>query len=214
MPRAVLFDLDGTLVDSLGDIAGALNHVLEEAGLPPHPLPAYKTLVGEGARELVRRALPPGREAMLDDLLARYRARYGEHLLATTRPYDGIEALLAELERRAIPKAVVTNKPHAPASAIVEALLGRYAWSAIEGQQEGRPHKPDPAVALAIARTLGVPPSECLFVGDSDVDMKTATRAGMVAVGVAWGLRDRGELIASGAAAVIDHPRDLLRLLV
>lgn len=151
-PRAVLFDMDGTLIDSLSDIAASLNHVLTEAGLEPHPLEAYKTLVGEGAAELVRRAVPKELASMHAELLARYKARYRTHLIVESRPYDGIEELLAELEARGVPKAVVTNKPHAAAVEIVERLLGRFAWASVHGQRDGVPHKPHPAMALAAAR--------------------------------------------------------------
>jgi phosphoglycolate phosphatase len=127
---AVLFDMDGTLVDSLSDIAGSLNHVLLEAGLPTHPLAAYRRLVGDGASELVRRAIPSGRGDLHEALLARYKARYRSHLIVETRPFAGVEAVLEALEARGVPKAVVTNKPHEPAVEIVERLLGRFAWSA------------------------------------------------------------------------------------
>ena len=212
--RAVLFDMDGTLVDSLGDIAASLNHVLAEAGLPTHALAEYRFLVGDGASELVRRALPRDRQHLHAELLAAYKARYRTHLIVDTRPFDGIEDTLAELERHGVPKAVITNKPHAPAVEIVERLLGGFTWAAIEGQRDGIPHKPDPTGALAIARTLGVDPARCVFVGDTDTDMKTAVNAGMLPIGCAWGLRSREELIANGARHVIDHPRDLVALVL
>jgi len=212
--RAVLFDMDGTLVDSLVDIASSLNHVLAEAGLPIHPLAAYRTLVGDGASELVRRALPPDRAHLHAELLDRYKARYRTHLIVETRPFDGIEDALALLERHDVPKAVITNKPHAPALEIVERLLGRYQWAAIEGQKDGIPHKPDPTAALSIARTIGIEPSRCVFVGDTDTDMKTAVNAGMIPIGCAWGLRSREELVANGARVVIEHPRELVPLVL
>lgn len=211
---AVLFDMDGTLIDSLGDIAASLDHVLAEAGLPTHPLAAYRTMVGDGASELVRRALPHDRLHLHDELLARYKARYRTHLIVETRPFDGIEGALAELERHDVPKAVLTNKPHAPAVEIVERLLGRYRWAAIEGQKDGVPHKPDPTMALGIARAIGVDPERCFFVGDTDTDMKTACNAGMIAIGCAWGLRGREELLANGARVVIEHPRELLPIVL
>lgn len=212
--NAVLFDLDGTLIDSLADIAGSLNHVLAERGLPTHSLERCRAMVGDGAAELVRRALPAElREALLPQVLAEYTARYRTHLVVESRPYHGIEALLDRLEARGVPKAVVTNKPHGPAVAIVERLLGRFRWGAIEGQRDGVPRKPDPAMAWSAARALGVPAQDCLFVGDSAIDVQTARRAGMIAVGVLWGFRDRAELEAHGAQYVIEHPRELVAIL-
>ena len=219
--KAVLFDLDGTLVDSLADIGGAMNYVLGEFGRAPLPLEAYRALVGYGAGELVRGALSFHREASAGDdgdgfraqVLERYRARYAAHLVVHSAPYAGIVALLEGLEARGIPKAVVTNKPHALSVMMVDALFGRFTWAAVVGQEAGRPHKPDPAGALEVARALEVPPGACAFVGDSDTDMKTAVRAGMIGVGCAWGFRDRAELEAHGATHVLEHPLDLLRLL-
>ncbi len=211
--RGCIFDLDGTLIDSLGDIAGALNHVLAERGMPVHAPDAYRAMIGEGAAELVRRALPPGRDGELEEVLAAYRARYRAHPIVETTVYDGIAEVLVSLEARGIPKAVVTNKPHAGAIQIVEALLGRYRWSAIIGERADVPRKPAPDMALAAADALGCAPGACWFGGDSAIDMKTAHDAGMVAIGCAWGFRGRDELEANGAVHVAESPCDLLRLL-
>jgi phosphoglycolate phosphatase len=212
--RAIVFDLDGTLIDSLSDIAGSLNCVLTEMGLPAHPIEAYRTMVGDGAAELVRRALPAEcREALHADVLARYKARYRTHLVVESRPYPGIEALLDALEERSIPKAVLTNKPHAAAVEIVERLLGRFRWADVLGQRDGVPPKPHPAGALAAARALGVAPEACWFLGDTGTDMRTAHNAGMIAVGCLWGFRGREELEANGARYVVGAPGDLLALI-
>src|SRR5262245_28997092 len=212
--RAVLFDLDGTLIDSLSDIGGSLNHVLAEMGLPTHPIEGYKEMVGEGASELVRRALPADRrDALHAEVLARYRARYRTHLVVESRPYEGIEDVLAALEARGVAKAVITNKPHDPAVAIVERLLGRFRWDAIVGQRDGVPHKPDPTGALEIAAKLGALPRDCALVGDSRIDVETACSAGMLPIGCLWGFRDREELVRAGAVHVVAKPRELLALL-
>jgi phosphoglycolate phosphatase len=212
--RAVIFDLDGTLIDSLSDIGGSLNHVLAEMGLPVHPIEAYEEMVGEGAAELVRKALPSEKRAALHaEVLERYRARYRTHLVVDSRPYEGIEDLLAELERRGMPKAVLTNKPHAPAIAIVQQLLGRFRWDAILGQRDGVPHKPDPTGAHEIAERLGVARRDCALVGDSRIDVETARHAGMLPIGCLWGFRDREELVRAGAVHVVAHPREILGLL-
>jgi phosphoglycolate phosphatase len=212
--KAVIFDLDGTLVDSLADIAGSLNHALAELGQPTRTLEEVRTLVGYGAAELVKGALPPARrEDLYEETLARYRARYRSHLVVHTRPFEGIDEVLEALEARAIPKAVLTNKPHGPSVELVGRLLGRFRFDVVLGQQEGVPHKPDPTGALSIARTLGVSPSECVLVGDGDTDVTTARRAGMVAVGCLWGLRTREELLEAGAQELVAHPRELLGVL-
>lgn len=212
---AVLFDLDGTLIDSLADIGDALAHVLTEEGLPVPTPEELRRLVGYGAAELVRGALPEARrDALEQGVLARYRARYRANLVVRTRPYDGIEALLDALETRGVPKAIVTNKPHDATIEIVDRLLGRFRWDAVLGQQTGVPHKPDPGGALGIARALAIDPAACFFVGDSDTDMRTAVRAGMIAVGCLWGFREREELERCGARHVIAHPSELLALVI
>lgn len=211
---AVIFDLDGTLIDSLADITAALNHALAEAGEPTHSVAEVRELVGYGAAELVRRALrPERRDEAFEAVLAGYRARYHDQLVGDTRPYEGIEPLLEEIEARGIPKAILTNKPHAPTLAITQKLLGRFRWDVVLGQRDGVPHKPDPAGALEIARTLGLPPSAFYFVGDGDTDMRTARAAGMEAVGCLWGFRDRAALEAAGAQHLIAKPQELLPLL-
>lgn len=218
MRTAVLFDLDGTLVDSLGDIAAALDAVLLELGHPTHTREAYRRFVGEGARELVRRALPAvldPREAsrQLDDALARYKARYRAHLVDETRPYEGILELIAALRARGVLLAVVTNKPHDAALEVVERLFAPRTFEVVLGQKDGVPHKPDPSGPLSILRALEVAPAHALFVGDSETDVRTAKNAGLRAVAVTWGLRDRQDLEASAPDHLVDHPREILALL-
>ncbi|UJR86733.1 HAD family hydrolase [Sandaracinus amylolyticus] len=211
---AVIFDLDGTLIDSLADIAASLNHALAESGLPTHTIDEVRGLVGYGASELVRGALPPEhRDALSTDVLARYRARYRSHLIVETRPYDGIVEVLEALEARGIAKAVLTNKPHSASVEIVERLFPRFRFDVVLGQKDGIPHKPDPAGALEIASTLGLSPASMMIVGDGDTDMRTARSAGMLAVGCLWGFRDRAELEGAGAQHLIAHPRELLPII-
>lgn len=209
---AVLFDLDGTLVDSLADIAAAANDVLGELGHPIHPLDAYRRLVGDGARELLRRALPEHAQGALDDALARYRERYRERLLERTRPYPGIAELVGDLRDAGIPCAVVTNKPHELACRLVEALFAPGSFVEVVGQRDGVPHKPDPTGALGVVRRLGVAPGSAWFVGDSATDVRTARAGGMIAVGVLWGFRPRSELVESGARHLVSSPEDIARL--
>ncbi len=210
--RAVIFDLDGTLVDSLRDIAEAMDDVLVELELPRRTLREYESFIGDGARMLVRRALGP-RSDLEERALAAFRAQYFARLTLHTRPYDGIETLLEELAAREVPSAVLSNKPHPATVAIVEELFGAHPFAAVLGQRSDIPQKPDPSGALELARILGREPGHILFVGDTSIDIRTAHAAGMIAVGVAWGMRSRGELRDAGAAHIVDVPADLLALL-
>ncbi len=203
--RSVIFDLDGTLVDSLDDLADALNHVLAARGFPTHSRQAVEDFVGEGARRLVARAAPEG--ADVDRLLAEYRARYAEHLVVRTRPFDGIDALLAELARRGVPTAVLSNKPHELTVRVVAALFPAHPFTGVLGERDGGPRKPDPASALALAASLAPP---IALVGDTPVDVATARAAGLVPIGVAWGMRPPALLRDAGAEVVLDRPAALL----
>lgn len=207
--RAVLFDLDGTLADSLSDIGGAVNEVLAARGLPIHPIPAYLQFIGEGAEELIARALPPDRPDLVQPALADYRKAYPARLTRETRLYPGVPEMLDGVVERGLAMAVLSNKPDASTRALSEALLSRWPFRIVFGERAGIPRKPDPSAALEIARQLGVPPGQCAFVGDTAIDMQTAVAAGMHGVGVLWGFRSRQELEASGARVVLADPRHL-----
>ncbi|MFO0683440.1 MAG: HAD family hydrolase [Sandaracinus sp.] len=209
--RGFLFDMDGTILDSLGDIGGCANAVLEELGLPTHPIETYRQRVGEGARSLLEQALPPDRGALVDHALARYRALYATRMLETSRPYPGIEPLLVALRARGDRVAVVTNKPQTAATKIAEAVFPG-TFEIVIGEREGVPKKPDPAPALLAASALGIEPGRCVFVGDSAVDVRTARAAGMKSVGVLWGFRDRDELAGAGAEHLVDEAGQILGL--
>lgn len=213
--RAVIFDLDGTLLDSLRDLGEAMNAVLREHGLPEHPLDAYRYFVGEGVEALVRRALPQERrdEALMPGLLEMMRKEYGRRWHDHSRPFPGVPEMLDRLESRGLPKAVFSNKPHLFTVEMVEKMLGEWSFTAVRGILPGTPRKPNPAVALEISREMKIPPQDIVFVGDSDLDMLTARAAGMFGVGVLWGFRDAAELQEAGARALVTHPRELMNYL-
>lgn len=212
--KAVLFDLDGTLLDTLEDLATSGNEVLAARGLPPHPLDAYRTFIGNGMVNLARDVFPPEMRPETDEQIAtvldEYRAAYSRNWTKTTVPFPGIAAVLDRLVADRIPIGVVSNKAHDFTLQCVETFLGDWKWDVVIGARDGHPRKPDPSGALEAAAALGVAPEECLFVGDSDVDMMTAKGAGMVAVGVNWGFRPAEELAASGAEVILGEPGELL----
>jgi phosphoglycolate phosphatase len=210
---AIVFDLDGTLADTLDDIAASMNWALERNAMHPHPPDAYRELVGEGVGRLVERALPLERQDLHAAVLEDLRAHYTEHMLDRTVPYPGIPELLDELERRGLPMAVLSNKPELATRWMVDRLFSRWPFAAVAGQRPGVPHKPDPEAALEIAREIDVAPARILYLGDTRTDMETAVAAGMFGVGALWGFRDRAELVAHGAAAVVEHPREVLPLI-
>jgi len=213
--QAVIFDLDGTLLDTLKDIAEAMNRALAALGLPTHEIGAYRQYVGEGATVLAQKVLPEGlrTEAMIKDLrelfIKDYRSNWNNH----TRLYPGIAELLDELQKADIPTAVFSNKPHYFTEACVKTFLDRWPFKAVLGESESCPRKPAPDGALRIAKDLGLDPHSFLFVGDTKIDMITAQRAGMHPCGVLWGFRTKEELIANGAKSIIEHPLELTYLL-
>lgn len=208
MYQAVLFDLDGTLTNTLEDIAFAMNRALRIHGLPEHPVEKYRYLVGSGARMLAKRAVGE-RDDVLENVLQTYQAYYQEHNLDRTAPYDGVTEMLQALQARGVKLCVFSNKPHADTCRVVEHFFPGIDFAAVRGQMEGVPVKPDPAGALAMAEALGVAPADFLYLGDTDVDMICARNAGMHPVGVTWGFRDEEELRSAGAERLIHHPMDL-----
>jgi phosphoglycolate phosphatase len=210
---AVMFDLDGTLADTLADIAAAGNHALTTLGLAPIPVERYRYLAGQGIRQLVVDALGPDHSDLVPQALELTRAYQLAHGLDQTTLYPGIPELLAELTRRNLKTAVLSNKPHPATEIAVAKVLGNWQFDAVAGQREGIPLKPDPTQALAIAEKLAVPVQQWLYLGDTAVDMQTAVAAGFYPVGVLWGFRQEAELRENGARTVIAHPMDLVELL-
>ncbi|MCU0560246.1 MAG: HAD family hydrolase [Desulfobacterales bacterium] len=208
---AVIFDLDGTLLDTLGDLAEAMNAVLAGNRLPTHPLEAYRYFVGDGMAQLVRRALPfeVADESDLNHFVTEMEREYRRRWTCRTRPYPGIAEMLAALRGGGLELAVLSNKPDAAVRHLVEALLPAGAFRRVLGAGAERPRKPDPAAALEIAAGLNTDPAAVVFVGDSAVDMQTAVRAGMFPAGVLWGFRPQAELSAAGAGRLFAQPADL-----
>ena len=213
--RAVVFDFDGTLLDTLRDLAESVNSVLIQSGFPGHSLEAYRHFVGDGIEELARRVLPDGHreEATVGKTLAAVREEYRQRWPNHTHPYEGVPELLDALKSRGIKMAIVTNKPDDSTRTMAARLLPRWKFDVIVGATADLPKKPDPHGALEVARRLGLPPKAILYVGDSDIDMKTANAAGMYAVGALWGFRTADELIKNGAKVLIRKPLELLELL-
>lgn len=215
MYQAIIFDLDGTLLNTLDDLADAMNRTLLQAGFPTHPADAYRYFVGNGAKMLVTRALPETeRDAeTIVHWLRVFRADYQAHWKVKTRPYPGISDMLDALNARGLPLAVLSNKPEADAQRCVRELLPHWRFTMVVGQRDHVPHKPDPTGALEIAQTLHIAPADILYLGDSSVDMDTAVAAGMFPVGVLWGFRTREELVQHGARALLAQPIEVLDLL-
>ena len=209
--NAVIFDLDGTLLDTLKDIGEAMNRALRSLGYPTYPISAYRQFVGEGATVLAEKVLPPEErnEEKIQLLRSLFIEDYRSNWKVHTRPYPGIEDLLDALTRLGIPMAVFSNKPHYFTRACVETFLSAWEFELVLGEGEECPRKPDPSGALKIADSIGKAPDEIMFVGDTKIDMQTARNAGMVPCGVTWGFRTRDELQDHGAAYIVDHPMEI-----
>lgn len=209
---AILFDLDGTLADTLDDITFACNRSLSHFGLPPHDREAYRYFVGDGLRLLIERAVPADRQELVDAVQAHYMPYLVAHGSDRAKLYPGIAELLDGLTDRTIPFAVLSNKPHPSTLQVIENLAGRWTFAAVRGQVEGGPRKPDPGGALELAQLMHTDPADCYFVGDTRTDMETAVAAGMHPVGCLWGFRDRAELEQYGAKTIIAQPMELINV--
>ena len=212
MIRAVLFDLDGTLINSLADIASAMNRALRLHGLEEYDEAAYRYLVGNGARILAQRAVGK-RQEMAETVLRDYQAWYGTHNLVQSAPYPGIVEMLSDLKASGLRLMVLSNKPDADTQHVIRHFFPEDTFALVRGQREGVPIKPDPTAALDMAAQLGVAPSEMLYLGDTSVDVTCARRAGMHSVGVLWGFRERAELEEAGAEHIVSDPSEVRLLL-
>ena len=212
MIKLAIFDLDGTLLDTLGDIAGACNHALTECGCPTHEVEAYKRFVGSGIMNLFRRSLPEEQrtEEMVMKMRDAFVQYYDAHKDDKTRPYPGISDLLDSLTAKGIKLAVASNKYQEATEELVAQYFRDYSFTSVLGQREGRPIKPDAGIIFeAMASCEGVRPNEVIYCGDSDVDMQTGINAGVRTIGVTWGFRSREELAAYSPCLLADNPEEI-----
>ncbi len=210
--QTIIFDLDGTLVNSLEDIADAMNRTLIRFGYPAHPYQSYKYFVGNGLKNLVYQSLPQENKNEEDVILCLQvmMEEYGRSYAEKTKLYEGIADLLDYLTQKKIKMAVLSNKADVLTQKIASKLLKNWSFEIILGASKQFPHKPDPEAALFIASKMNALPENILYLGDSNVDMKTANAAGMFPIGAAWGFRTREELFENGAKIVIDRPQELI----
>jgi len=213
--KAVLFDLDGTLLDTIADLSDSMNIVLNQLGFPGHDAETCKKFVGDGVEMFAFRALPENErnDNTVAKCAALLREEYGTRWAEKTRPYEGIPELLDEMTRANLMMAILSNKPDDFTKATVAELLAEWHFYPVIGAMPEVPKKPDPNLALHIAQELTVHPEQFLYLGDTGTDMKTAQAAGMFPVGALWGFRTAEELITSGAQALVEHPREVLELL-
>ncbi len=209
--KGVIFDLDGTLLDTMADIAIALNHGLESIGCPTFTKYEYERFVGGGLDKTMRYCLPEEKHnpETIDQLMSIFRNYYESHWLANTSAFEGINDMLTMLLDANIKIAVATNKPEPHASQSMQYFFADCAFDHILGVADGVPAKPDPYMPNTIMEKWQMSPSEVMFVGDTEVDIQTAVNAGCQGIGVTWGFRNRDELISAGADTVIDHPSEL-----
>ncbi|MBQ1920509.1 MAG: HAD-IA family hydrolase [Selenomonas sp.] len=210
--KAAIFDLDGTLIDSLADLADSANEMLTGYGYPTHALDKYRYFVGNGSRKLIERCLPADKaadSAFVDEALAKYKVCYDRNLTHKTACYAGIMDMLQTLQAKNIPLGICTNKHQSAADIIVAKLFPQDMFVSVIGDCKDLPRKPDPQKVLLIAEKMGVKPEEVAYFGDTSVDMDTAKNAGMLSIGVTWGFRPKEELVEYGAKVLLDSPLEL-----
>ena len=214
--KAAVFDMDGTLVDTLEDLYDSVNEMLAHYNFPLRTLDEVRQFVGNGARKLMYRSLPADKaadEKFVDEALAYYNDCYARNCTNKVKPYAGIMEFLTALEAKKIPLGICTNKQHFAAIDIAEKILAPVKFFCVSGDEKGQPRKPDPTRALAGIKKIAVAAEDVAYFGDTAVDIKTALNAGFLAVGVTWGFRPRSELVDSGAQIIVDTPQEILDLI-
>ena len=213
--RSAIFDLDGTLLNTLSDLAHSTNYALKINGFPEHPIEAYRYFVGNGISKLFERALPENEKTEENVMRIRktFLPYYDEHNTDFTKPYEGIPELLIKLQSKGIILAVASNKYQAATEKLISIFLPDISFSAVLGQREGIPVKPDPAIIYSILEITNIPPSETVYIGDSGIDMQTAINGGVISIGVTWGFRTREELKTAGANYIANTTAEILNIL-
>lgn len=215
MYKVCIFDLDGTIADTVESIAHVGNQTLRAFGLPEIPVKDYNFYAGDGADVQVKRmlaAVPGGDKVDYEEVRTQYRKWFAENPFYHVKPYDGILELLERLKAQGIKIAVLSNKPHGAAVEVVHKIFGQDMFHKIQGQTSEIPRKPSPIGALAVAKEFGALPQECLYCGDTNTDMDTGKAAGMFTIGVTWGFRPRTELEEHHADKIVDQPSEILEL--
>jgi phosphoglycolate phosphatase len=213
--KTAIFDLDGTLLDTLQDLAYAGNKVLSESGYPKHPVNAYKIFVGDGLRVLMERIVPKSATSSdVDNCIQLFNTIYTDCWDNNSKPYDGIVEMLTHLRKNDIRCSVLSNKPQQFTSIYIDRFFPQSEFEVVFGQREGVEKKPNPAGALEIAEIMKVKPSECIYVGDTSIDMQTGKAAGMFTVGVLWGFRDIEELQQNNADLIVNSPMEIVKHVV
>lgn len=210
--RAAVFDLDGTLLNTLADLAASGNELLESYGMTPHPQQEYRYFVGNGSRKLMERIIPGASPERIDEALSRYKTIYDRRLTEKTMPYDGIMEMLSGLRDRGVRLAVCTNKHISAAEQLIRKYFPFDIFDAFDGDRFGIPRKPNPAHVRFVMEKMGVAPEETIYLGDSGVDMQTAINAGIFPIGVLWGFREKEELLENGAKVLLSHPSELFEI--
>lgn len=208
--KAAIFDMDGTLVDTLADLHDSVNEMLAHYHFPLRTLDEVRQFVGNGARKLMIRSLPADKSNFVDEALSFYNECYVRNCTNKVKPYAGIMEMLTTLEAKEIPLGICTNKQHVAAIEIAEKILAPIKFSYVSGDEPDQPRKPDPTRALACAKKFSVAVEDVAYFGDSAIDIQTAINAGFLPVGVTWGFRPRSELVDSGAKIIVDHPKEIL----
>ena len=213
--KLIIFDLDGTLLNTISDLAYSTNYALEKNGFPRHPVESYNYFVGNGINKLFERALPDGKKTEENIIKIRktFLPYYDAHNTEYTEPYNGIPELLNTLQAKGIKMAVASNKYQQATEKLISSYFPDIKFIAVFGQREGIPVKPDPAVVYEIVRIAAIPATDTLYVGDSGVDMQTASNSNVTSIGVTWGFRPRSELKASGAVHIADTTNQILRII-
>ena len=214
MKKYVIFDLDGTLLNTIADLGNACNHALQQAGFSTHPLSAYNYMVGNGVRKLLERAEPDAGPDTIDTLLKYFREYYDDHCMDMTKPYPGIPELLMDLRDRDIALAVTSNKYQTAVEKIIGHYFGDIPFACVLGENGERPRKPDPSIVFEALNTHPTPKKEVLYVGDSAVDMETARRACLESCGVTWGFRPVSELQSAYADNIVSKPSEILDIAI